>query len=259
VATQYIEQVACGRDCLLLQGAAERGCCTYHLTGSTRLLPQILTMGKARQEREGAGMGMPGLLQWRSWKGHQLRPRKGGTAMLRSGQQLCARAENVADKGRAGGEGKMEQRSSGAAVPDIGARPRGRSRGGEGRPAMGGEGAVLPAAAVGSRAPCPGVRAGGRGAGAPRLEPAPRGERLEKIWAPWVEEAPCAGCCCREQRGRRQGVWLVAAREKWRVGVQNCQFARERGAIYRRGTRVRVLNGPNWAGLGWPKHEIGLR
>jgi hypothetical protein len=216
-------------------------------------------MGKARQEREGAGMGMPGLLQWRSWKGHQLRPRKGGTAMLRSGQQLCARAENVADKGRAGGEGKMEQRSSGAAVPDIGARPRGRSRGGEGRPAMGGEGAVLPAAAVGSRAPCPGVRAGGRGAGAPRLEPAPRGERLEKIWAPWVEEAPCAGCCCREQRGRRQGVWLVAAREKWRVGVQNCQFARERGAIYRRGTRVRVLNGPNWAGLGWPKHEIGLR
>jgi hypothetical protein len=216
-------------------------------------------MGKARQEREGAGMGMPGLLQWRSWKGHQLRPRKGGAAMLRSGQQLCARAENVADKGRAGGEGKMEQRSSGAAVPDIGARPRGRSRGGEGRPAMGGEGAVLPAAAVGSRAPCPGVRAGGRGAGAPRLEPAPRGERLEKIWAPWVEEAPCAGCCCREQRGRRQGVWLVAAREKWRVGVQNCQFARERGAIYRRGTRVRVLNGPNWAGLGWPKHEIGLR
>jgi hypothetical protein len=216
-------------------------------------------MGKARQEREGAGMGMPGLLQWRSWKGHQLRPRKGGTAMLRFGQQLCARAENVADKGRAGGEGKMEQRSSGAAVPDIGARPRGRSRGGEGRPAMGGEGAVLPAAAVGSRAPCPGVRAGGRGAGAPRLEPAPRGERLEKIWAPWVEEAPCAGCCCREQRGRRQGVWLVAAREKWRVGVQNCQFARERGAIYRRGTRVRVLNGPNWAGLGWPKHEIGLR
>jgi len=97
------------------------------------------------------------------------------------------------------------------------------------------------------------------GAGAPRLEPAPRGERLEKIWAPWVEEAPCAGCCCREQRGRRQGVWLVAAREKWRMGVQNCQFARERGAIYRRGTRVRVLNGPNWAGLGWPKHANGLR
>jgi hypothetical protein len=37
------------------------------------------------------------------------------------------------------GEGKMEQRSSGSAVPDIGARPGGRSRGGEGRPAMGGK------------------------------------------------------------------------------------------------------------------------
>jgi hypothetical protein len=32
---------------------------------------------------------------------------------------------------------KMEQRSSGAAVPRIGARPGG-SRGGEGRPTMGG-------------------------------------------------------------------------------------------------------------------------
>jgi hypothetical protein len=71
------------------------------------------------------------------------------------------------------------------------------------------------------------------GAGAPRLEPAPRGERLENLGA-MVEEAPCASCCCREQRGRRQGVWLVAAREKWRMGVQNCQFARERGVIYRR-------------------------
>jgi hypothetical protein len=32
------------------------------------------------------------------------------------------------------------------------------------------------------------------------------------------EEVPCAGCCCREQRGRRQGVWLVAAREKMEGG-----------------------------------------
>jgi hypothetical protein len=39
----------------------------------------------------------------------------------------------------------MEQRSSGAAVPGIGARPGGRSRGGEGRPTMGG-GAAAPAA-----------------------------------------------------------------------------------------------------------------
>jgi hypothetical protein len=30
--------------------------------------------------------------------------------------------------------------------------------------------------------------------------------------------APCAGCCCREQRGRRQGVRLVAAREKMEGG-----------------------------------------
>jgi hypothetical protein len=65
------------------------------------------------------------------------------------------------------------------------------------------------------------------------------------------------GCCCREEEeaGRKK----VAAGKKWRVGVQNCQFARERGAIYRRGTRVRVLNKPNGLGLGWPKHVIGLR
>jgi hypothetical protein len=43
---------------------------------------------------------------------------------------------------------------------------------------------------------------------------------------PW-RPCSCAGCCCREQRGRRQGVWLVAAREKWRVGVQNSPSARE--------------------------------
>jgi hypothetical protein len=45
-----------------------------------------------------------------------------------------------------------------------------------------------------------------------------KGREAGKIWAPWVEEAPCAGCCCREQRGRRQGVWLVAAREKMEGG-----------------------------------------
>jgi hypothetical protein len=31
--------------------------------------------------------------------------------------------------------------------------------------------------------------------------------------------------------------------------MNKSQFARERGAIYRRDIRVRVLNGPNWAGL----------
>jgi hypothetical protein len=46
----------------------------------------------------------------------------------------------------------------------------------------------------------------------------------------------------------------VAAGKKWRVGVQNCQFARERGAIYRRRPRVRVPNGLGWAG---PKCQTG--
>jgi hypothetical protein len=117
----------------------------------------------------------------------------------------------------------------------------------------------LPAAAVGSRAPCPGVRAGGRGAGAPCLEPAPRGERLEKSGRHGWRKLPAlaAAAVSSEEEGREYGWWRLG--KKWRVGVQNCQFARERGAIYRRGARVRVLNGPNWAGLGWPKHANGLR
>ena len=81
---------------------------------------------------------------------------------------------------------------------------------------MGGEGAVLPAAAVGSRAPCPGVRAGGRGAGAPRLEPAPRGERLEKSGRHGWRKLPALAAAAvggflrevEEDRGRR----------KWRLG-----------------------------------------
>jgi hypothetical protein len=32
-----------------------------------------------------------------------------------------------------------------------------------------------------------------------------------------------------------------------------------RGPYLQTRARVRVSNGPNWAGLGWPKHEIGLR
>jgi hypothetical protein len=37
--------------------------------------------------------------------------------------------------------------------------------------------------------------------------------------------------------------------------VKNYQFARERGPIYRRGTRVRVFSWAKWAGLewAWPK------
>jgi hypothetical protein len=60
--------------------------------------------------------------------------------------------------------------------------------------------------------------------------------------------APCTGKERAVRVGERRKK-AVAAGKKWRVGVKNCQFARERGAIYRRGTRVRVLNGPN--GLGW--------
>jgi hypothetical protein len=39
------------------------------------------------------------------------------------------------------------------------------------------------------------------------------------------------------------------------VGVKNYQFARERGPIYRRGTRVRVFSWAKWARLewAWPK------
>jgi hypothetical protein len=48
----------------------------------------------------------------------------------------------------------------------------------------------------------------------------------------------------------------MAARENRGVGMENFQVSTP---IYRSSPRVRVLNGPNWAGLGWPKHEIGLR
>jgi hypothetical protein len=38
--------------------------------------------------------------------------------------------------------------------------------------------------------------------------------------------------------------------------VNKSQVQGERGSIYRRSPRVRVSNGPNWAGLGWPKIRI---
>jgi hypothetical protein len=49
------------------------------------------------------------------------------------------------------------------------------------------------------------------------------GERMSWALDCWAamggrEEVPCVGCCYREQRGRRQGVWLVAAREKMEGG-----------------------------------------
>jgi hypothetical protein len=62
---------------------------------------------------------------------------------------------------------------------------------------------------------------------------------------------------------RSEGRWgelpLFCGEQRRSRGGRRGSAARERGAIYRRGIRVRVLNGPNWAGLGWPKHEIGLR
>jgi hypothetical protein len=67
--------------------------------------------------------------------------------------------------------------------------------------------------------------------------------------------APCTGKERAVRVGERRKK-AVAAGKKWRVGVKNCQFARERGAIYRRGTRVRVLNGPN--GLAQARNRAAL-
>ena len=62
---------------------------------------------------------------------------------------------------------------------------------------------------------------------------------------------------CREEEGT--GKKKVAAREKRRVGVKNCQ-GQERGtSIYRHGLGLGFFSGPNWAVLGWPKHANGLR
>ena len=58
------------------------------------------------------------------------------------------------------------------------------------------------------------------------------------------------GCCCREEEAGRE---RVAAGKNGGVGVQNCQFARERAPIYRRNPRVRVSNGPNGLEWTWPK------
>ena len=65
--------------------------------------------------------------------------------------------------------------------------------------------------------------------------------------------APCTGKERAVRVGERRKK-AVAAGKKWRVGVKNCQFARERGAIYRRSPRVRVPNGLGWAG---PKRQTG--
>ena len=90
---------------------------------------------------------------------------------------------------------------------------------------MGGEGAVLPAAAVGSRAPCPGVRAGGRGAGALRLEPVPRGERLEKSGRHGWRKLPAlaAAAMSSEEEGREYGWWRLGKNGGWECKIANLQ------------------------------------
>jgi hypothetical protein len=57
---------------------------------------------------------------------------------------------------------------------------------------------------------------------------------------------------CREEEGT--GKKKVAAREKWRVGVKNCQVQERGTSIYRHEVGLGFLSGP--IGLGWagPKY-----
>jgi hypothetical protein len=93
--------------------------------------------------------------------------------------------------------------------------------------------------------------------------------------APWEvlrcagEEGPPAGWVPSSMARRKlssgvrdaAGKWQRRKRRDvgdwgWKWKFSNLQG--ERGSIYRRSPRVRVSNGPNWAGLGWPKHANGL-
>jgi hypothetical protein len=51
---------------------------------------------------------------------------------------------------------------------------------------------------------------------------------------------------CREEEGT--GKKKVAAREKWRVGVKNCQVQERGTSIYRHEVGLGFLSGPYWAG-----------
>ena len=73
--------------------------------------------------------------------------------------------------------------------------------------------------------------------------------------------------CCRVGEGaraaavrkKRRGGKVVAAERNGGVGVQNCQVQGESTPIYRKWIGLGFFSGPNWAGLGWPKHANGLR
>jgi hypothetical protein len=58
-------------------------------------------------------------------------------------------------------------------------------------------------------------------------------------------------------RKKGQGRKKVAAREKWTVGVKNCQVQERGTSIYRHGLGLGFLIGPN--GLGWagPNTKLG--
>ena len=61
---------------------------------------------------------------------------------------------------------------------------------------------------------------------------------------------------------RRDGVgkkwsWLVAAREKVRVGVKNCQVQERGTSIYRHGLGLGFFSGPIGLEWAWPKIQIG--
>jgi hypothetical protein len=100
-----------------------------------------------------------------------------------------------------------------------------------------------------------GVRLGaGREEDEQELAAASRGRRSKG--------APRHGCWERsekisgrhEQRGSAVCVWerkkkVVVAREKWRVGVKNCQVQEKGTYIYRHEVALGFLSGP--IGLGW--------
>jgi hypothetical protein len=156
--------------------------------------------------------------------GREMAGRCSTAARARTREVPCAEgAEGPTTKGERGTVGLLlEEEEEGQGAPC-----HSWPKGGAGLGAMGGR----VSSSRGGSSPAP--RAGKGGAmGAARQRDSLRHEQERR------------GLCVWERRKK-----AVAAGKKWRVGVKNCQFAREGGAIYRRGTRVRVLNGPN--GLGW--------
>jgi hypothetical protein len=90
---------------------------------------------------------------------------------------------------------------------------------------MGGERVVLPAAAVGSRAPCPGVRAGGRRSRGAAFGTCAKGRKAGKIWAPWWRKLPAlaAAAVSSEEEGREYGWWRLGKNGGWECKIANLQ------------------------------------